>query len=106
MKLKPAEMMEISEKETSVIIRVKVQPHAGRSRVVGIQDGALKVQLAAPAVEGQANEECLRFLSKFFGVRRSEVEIIAGERSRRKLISLQGMSKRQVLERIEATVSR
>ncbi|MCO5316978.1 MAG: DUF167 domain-containing protein [Microthrixaceae bacterium] len=70
------------------VLRIRVQPSAGRSKVVGEHGGALKVRVAAPANEGKANAELVRFLAKHLGVSRSSVELVSGERSRDKAVAV------------------
>ena len=69
-----------------VVLWVLVQPRASRNELAGIQQGALKVRLTAPPVEGAANEECLRFLAKLLELPRSRLRLIKGHKSRRKAI--------------------
>jgi uncharacterized protein len=69
-----------------------VTPGARRSELAGVADGRLRVRLAAPALEGRANDELVRFLARELGLRRDEVRVVAGGRSRRKLIHLSGVT--------------
>jgi uncharacterized protein len=69
-----------------VVLRVIVQPRSSRSELVGIQEGALKLRLTAPPVEGAANEECLRLVAKLLEVPPSRLRLIKGHKSRRKAI--------------------
>jgi hypothetical protein len=85
-----------------VELSVLVQPRASRTRVVGEHDGLLKIQLAAPPVEGEANAALVEFLGKLLGVPRRQVELLAGDASRRKRIALHGVDAAQV----EAVMSR
>lgn len=70
------------------VLRIRVQPSAGRSQIVGEHAGALKVRVAAPANEGKANAELIRFLARTLGVSRSSVELLSGERSRDKVVGV------------------
>ena len=79
-------MIEIIEKDGAVSFRVRVQPRASRSEVAGEYNGALKLRLTAPPVDGKANEECRRLMAKLIGVSPSSVEIIAGQSSKDKVI--------------------
>ncbi|HEX8637613.1 MAG TPA: DUF167 domain-containing protein [Pyrinomonadaceae bacterium] len=81
-------MIEYSEKDGTVIFRVRVVPRASKSEVVGELDGALKVRIAAPPVDGAANAELIKFLAKIFGVTKSAVQIIGGETSKTKQIKI------------------
>jgi hypothetical protein len=73
-----------------VELEVLVVPRASRTRVAGIQEGRLKVQLAAPPVDGEANAALVEFVAELFGVRRSAVTLVAGAASRRKRLRVAG----------------
>ncbi len=74
-----------------VELAVLVQPRASRTRVVGEHDGLLKLQLAAPPVDGEANAALLEFLAKALGVPRRQVTLSAGDASRRKRVKVVGV---------------
>jgi uncharacterized protein (TIGR00251 family) len=84
--------LRIQEQDGAVTFEVRVVPRASRNRVVGIQDGALKVALTAPPVDGAANEALRKLLAKALGVAKSEVEILRGDRARIKLLRVRGVS--------------
>lgn len=71
--------------------RVRVVPRAKQQAVTGVEDGVLCVRLAAPPVEGKANEALRDLLADRLGVRRSAVRIEVGERSRHKVVSVEGL---------------
>ena len=73
-------------------LSVRAQPRASRSELAGEHDGALKVRLAAPPVEGEANRELERFLAKLLGVGRSRVRVVAGETGRNKVVEVEGLT--------------
>ena len=73
-------------------MRVYVQPRASRAKVQGVHDGALKVAITAPPVDGEANAALIKLLAKHFGVARSTVSLVAGERSRNKTVELRGIT--------------
>lgn len=91
-------MLKLNEKDGAVTIRIKVQPRAPRTEIVGEHDGAIKLRVAAPPIDGRANEECRRFLAKLFEVSATSVEIISGDSSRDKVIRISNISARRVLE--------
>lgn len=82
----------VKEDGTGVTLRVRVQPGASRSEVVGVIEGALRLRLTAPPVEGAANKECLRFFSKKLHIAKSRISIIRGEYTRDKVLRVQGVS--------------
>lgn len=90
-------MIEISDKEGSVTLRVRVHPRASRTELTGELAGALKLKITAPPVDGKANEECRRFLAKLLGVSAGSVEIIAGNSSRDKVVRIHGVTASKVL---------
>jgi len=75
----------------ALVFEVRVAPRASRDRIVGVQDGALKVALTAPPVDGAANEALRKMLAKAFGVSKSSIEIVRGDRARTKLLRVQGV---------------
>jgi hypothetical protein len=76
---------------------VRVQPRASRSEVTGEQEGALRVRLAAPPVNGAANEALVELLAKLLHVAKRDVRIVTGATSRRKLVEVDGVTAEQVL---------
>lgn len=84
-----------------VELALLVQPRASRTRVVGEHDGLLKLQLAAPPVDGEANAALLEFLAKQLGIPRHQVTLSAGDASRRKRVTVVGVD----AVRVEAVMS-
>jgi uncharacterized protein len=85
-------LIEYRESDGRISFRVRVVPRASRTEVAGVQEGALKVRLAAPPVEGAANEELVRTLAKELRVPRRAVEITGGHASRLKQVQVSGAS--------------
>ncbi|BDG02046.1 DUF167 domain-containing protein [Anaeromyxobacter oryzae] len=75
-----------------VVLEVLVQPRASRTKVVGEHDGRLKIQLAAPPVDGEANAALVEFLADALGVRKADVVIARGDTGRRKTVRVAGVS--------------
>jgi uncharacterized protein (TIGR00251 family) len=76
---------------------VRVQPRASRSEVVGEQEGALRVRLAAPPVDGAANEALVELLAELLHVAKRDIRIVTGATSRRKVVEVDGVTPEQVL---------
>ena len=78
------------EADGSVSLRVHAQPGAKRSEVAGLHGEAVKIRVAAPALEDRANEALVAFLAERFGVPRRDVSLVSGERSREKRFRVVG----------------
>jgi len=74
-----------------LILELHVQPGAPRSEFAGRHGDRIKVRLAAPAVEGKANEALVEFLAAYFDVPKRNVRIAAGHKSRRKRVVIEGV---------------
>jgi uncharacterized protein (TIGR00251 family) len=70
------------------LLTVAVIPNARRTEAVGLHDGALRVRLAAPPLEGRANDELVAWLARALGVQRRAIEIRHGASGRRKRLLL------------------
>ncbi len=92
--------IDLQEKDGAVTLRVRVQPRASRDGVAGEHNGALKLRISAPPVNGKANEACRRLIATLVGVSPSSVEIIAGESSKDKLIRVHNVSAERVRARL------
>jgi uncharacterized protein len=73
-------------------IAIKAHPRAKRTALTGRFGDAYKLDVAAPPVDGKANDECLRFFAELFGVPRSSVIIVKGAASRMKVIEIEGVT--------------
>ena len=91
-------MIDCSEKNGSLIFRVRVVPRASRSEIVGEHDGALRVRIAAPPVEGAANDELVRLLANKLEVSRRDIEITAGQSSKLKTVRVAGLQAEALLK--------
>lgn len=76
-----------------ITLRLHVQPGAKKTEVVGLHGDSLKIRLAAPPVDGKANECLLRALSDWFDVPLRQILLKSGETSRRKVVEIMGSQK-------------
>jgi uncharacterized protein (TIGR00251 family) len=83
-------------------LSVLVQPRASRTRVAGEHDGRLKIALAAPPVDGEANAALVEFLSDALGVRKADVTLLDGETSRRKRLAVRGVAPAEIVVKLAA----
>ena len=80
-------------------ITVKVHPRARRTALAGRLGDAWKLSLAAPPVDGKANEECVAFFAALAGVPRSRVRIVLGAQSRTKVVEIEGIAQAELERR-------
>ena len=95
----PAAWLEASQ--GAWLLSLRVQPGARRTEPQGIADGRLRLRLAAPPVEGKANEALLRWVAQRLGLRQRDVELVSGQASRNKRLRVDCPLPR---ERIEAAL--
>ncbi len=87
------------------VLPVRAQPGARRERVQGEQNGALKVAVTAPAQDGRANAALIEVLREALGLKRSQLELLAGEGSRDKRFLVRGVERAELERRLAALVS-
>ena len=80
------------EKTGAVIVDIHVIPNASRTQADGLHDGALRVRLHAPPVDGKANAALVAWLADAVGVAKSHVEVIRGQTSKRKQLRISALA--------------
>lgn len=83
--------LSVTEKDGAVTFRVRVTPRARKDAITGTHDGALKVSLTAPPVEGAANAALVKLIAKALGIAKHNVEIARGDASRDKILRVRGV---------------
>ena len=86
----------ISERDGDTILTIHVQPGASRTEYAGLHGGALKFRIAAPPVDGAANDELCRALADTFSLPRRSVTVQSGTMARRKRVQLKSCSAARV----------
>jgi uncharacterized protein (TIGR00251 family) len=81
-------------------VQVLVVPRASATTVAGRHGDSVRIRVAAPPVDGAANEELVRFMAKRLGVSRTAVTIARGQSSRRKSVTIEGISTDAALARL------
>lgn len=76
----------------SISLTLHIQPGAKKTEFAGLHGDALKIRLAAPPVDGKANEALIRFIANTLGLAKSAVSLKSGQTSRRKVVEVQGAS--------------
>ena len=82
-------------------LRVAVTPRSGKTAFGEVVDGAIRVQVAAPPVDGAANAALVRFVAQAAGVPRGRVRLVSGERGRAKAILVAGLTVQDLAARLE-----
>ncbi len=93
----------LNDVDDGVALDVIATPRASRDRLVGEHDGRLRVQLAAPPVDGAANDALLRAVAGWLNLPRGAVELASGQASRRKRLVAHGLRAVAALERLRAS---
>jgi len=99
-------LLRITENDKGVVFRVNVRPGARSNEVLGEFDGVLKLRIAAPPIDGKANEECRRFLAVLLKTSRSAVDIKSGAGSRTKTITVSNVTAEYVHARLAERAAR
>ena len=89
-------MLDLALTPEGIRLRVRVAPRAAHARILGVHDGALKVSLTAPPVDGAANEALIALLAEALGVPRRAVAITHGHTSKSKTVLIAGVSEAQL----------
>ncbi len=83
------------------IIDISVSPKSSQSRIVVDENNIIKIYLNSPPVDGKANTELIKLLSKKLRIGKSGIEIIKGENSRRKTLTIAGIDKDHLIEMLK-----
>ena len=82
-----------------------IQPRASRNQILGIHNHSLKIKLTSPPVDGAANQACIKFLAKAFGISPSRVSIVKGETSRNKIIQFAEMDQQTFMNTLQSLMA-
>ena len=94
-------MISVQESSNGVTFTVKIHPRAKKNAITGEFGDTLKLSLAAPPIDGKANEACIEFFAKLLKVPRSSVTIASGQSNRKKVIRVVGISAAEIRKSIE-----
>jgi uncharacterized protein (TIGR00251 family) len=98
-------MPEFKMEGENVSFWLRVKPRATRERLTMDTAGELRLELHAPATEGQANEACVRFMARALRLPQACVEILSGHKARRKLLRVTGRSAQETIAQIAKAVT-
>ena len=89
-------ILQLRESKHGLTFNIQVTPHASQAQLVGVQEGTLKIKVTALPVEGAANEACIKLLAKTFALKKSQLEIFAGTKSRKKTVLVKDISRAEL----------
>lgn len=98
------DLFEVSS-DGAFVLRVQVQPGAGKTSIVGRHGDALKLKVAAPPEQGRANDACAALLAEIVGVKPAEVTLASGGSSRTKRFAVTGIAREELVQRLEHALS-
>jgi uncharacterized protein (TIGR00251 family) len=98
-------MIQLIDHAEGVVLPVRAQPRARRSGTVGEQGGALKVAVSAPPEHGRANQALVELLAEVLGIRRAQVELLAGVTSRDKKFLIRALTRTELEKRLIALLA-
>jgi len=88
-----------------MLLRVRVQPRASKNALAGQIEQEWKLLLTAPPLEGRANQACIEFFARGLRIPQSRVRLVSGEKSRHKVLDLEGVSEEEFLRFASASQS-
>jgi uncharacterized protein len=97
-------MIAITENADGCILPVHAQPGARKAGILGEHAGALKVAVTAPPEDGRANKALVELLAKALSLKRSQVQLLSGEKSREKRFLINGVKKGELETRVAAAI--
>jgi uncharacterized protein (TIGR00251 family) len=93
-------MIEIEPHKEGCVVPLRVQAGARRAGLVGVHNAALKVAVSQPAEKGKANQAVVELVAKALGLRRSQLELVAGQTSPNKRLLVRGLDENEVRRRL------
>ena len=91
----PSRSFLITDKQGDVLLDIHVIPNASRTQADGTHDGALRVRLHAPPVDGKANQALVKWLADTLGIAKSQIDWVRGQSSKRKQLKIQASAAAQ-----------
>jgi len=91
----------VQDTKDGAILTVHIQPRASTTECVGIHGDEIKIRVAAPPVDGAANDELIRFLARRFSIPSTSVQIYSGAGGRHKRVLVKGATAQLVMARLK-----
>jgi uncharacterized protein (TIGR00251 family) len=97
--------LDIKKVKNGIRFPVTLQPRASRNDIVGLHNGALKIRLTSPPVDGAANRSCMKILAKVLGTNVSSIQIVSGLTNRNKVVEILGMDEPTLLKSLSPFIN-
>jgi len=94
----------LNEKANGLNVRLRIIPRASKNEIQGVHDGALKVRLTSPPIDGKANQALIKFMSKTLSISKTQIELIQGQAGRLKIVRITGISKRVLIRKTDEAI--
>jgi len=95
----------LTGKDGALSVTLLVQPRASKDEMGPTGGDALKVRLTSPPLEERANRQCIAFLAKRLGIKKSQIDLIQGRKSRKKVVQITGISLREADSLFESALA-
>lgn len=95
----------LKEVDSGVHLFLYVQPKASQNKIIGPHEDRLKIKISAPPVDGEANQECVRFFAKVLKVPKSDCQIVQGQTARQKTLAIRNVGFREILEKLNGLIT-
>ncbi|XP_063433285.1 UPF0235 protein C15orf40 homolog [Mytilus trossulus] len=92
--------------DKSVSIKILAKPGAKHNSITGFEDDGIGVQISAPPVDGEANTELVKYMAKVLGIRKSDISLDKGSRSRNKVLVVNGLEKDVIITNIKSQIDK
>ena len=94
----------VKESKNGLTFDIQVTPRASRAEITGVQDKVLKVKVTALPVEDAANVACIKLLAKELGLKKGQMGIFAGQKSRRKTVVIKDITRTELEKKIKGVL--
>jgi uncharacterized protein len=101
-----AAILPLKQSKNYCTFDIHVTPRSSRAEITGIQDEALKIKVTALPVEGAANIACIRLLARELGLKKNQLEIFAGTKSRKKTVAVKDITTAELEKKISSVLRR
>ena len=99
-----ASIIQVKESKKGLTFEIQVTPRASYPEIAGRQDGVLKLKVTAQPLGGAANIACINLLAQVLKLRKSQLEILIGEKSRKKVVLVKDINKKDLEDKISNIV--